>query len=173
MKLDPARIVAEPTHGHQIVVVLERPDEQYGSGPWTLVTDEGPVHGGQGSAPPPVYMAFAALAACTAVTVGGVARRRKMELDRLRVEIVSVAPFDDKIEAEEAAIDAAVVAKRDGVKRLILEGRLSEQDVAILTRAARNCPVHRMMENGAIQFSEEVVYNESMKEAQDGVQVLG
>jgi uncharacterized OsmC-like protein len=163
IKLEPATIVAEPTHGHQIVVVIDRVDESHGSGPWTLVTDEGPVHGGQGSAPPPVYMAFAALAACTAVTVGGVARRRKMDLQRLRVEIISDAPFDDKIEAEDAAVEARDIAPRDGLKRLTLEGRLSEQDVTILTRAARHCPVHRMMENGAIQFAEEIVYVDTSK----------
>lgn len=154
-----ATIAAELVRDFQVMVVIDKPNEAKGYGPWPLVFDESPGSGSIGLGPSPVHVALAALAACTVVTLAGVARRRKMDLRRLRVEILSDPPFRSKAAAEDAAAEATPIAKKHGLKRISLDGILSEAEIKVLERSAQHCPVARMFANGVIEFKEEIVYS--------------
>ena len=151
---DRARISAELTKGFQVISVIEKPDQEKGYGPWALVVDEGPKVGGAGTGPSPVHVALAGLASCTVVTLAGVARRRKMDLRGIRVEIEAAQMFSSKAAAEEAAASGEGAPRRKATKRIILTGVLDEAEVAILERAAHHCPVSRMMEGGILAFEQ-------------------
>ena len=56
-------ITARHLRNFQVQVIVDRGGGQKGHGPWSLVVDEGPEAGGDGLGPPPVPLAYAALAA--------------------------------------------------------------------------------------------------------------
>lgn len=147
---------AELIRDFQVLAVIDKSNSEKGYGPWTMVYDEAPAAGGEGAGPSPVVSAFSALAACTVVTLAGVARRRGMDLTRIRVEISGRPAFAGKAEAEEAAAEGRQVDQQAASKRILLEGSLSPEQLAILTRAAKFCPVNRMMAGGLYRFEEQI-----------------
>ena len=151
------KIKARLGSGFQVVTTLDKDDPAKGHGPWALVFDEPPESGGGGIAPSPVIAAMAALAACTAVTVGGVARRRGMRFQSLSVEIEARPAFASKADAEEAAAEGRSVSRQRALKRIVIEGDLSDAERSTLLRAAKFCPVNRMMASGLYEFEEELV----------------
>lgn len=151
------KIRAELRDGFQVDVKLDTTWPDKGYGPWSVISDEPPRNGGEGSGPSPVNLALGALAACTAVTVAGVIRRRGMPVQALRVEIESNGLYGGKAEAEAAAEAGGDVEPRQAVKRIIVTGDVSDEELAIIERTARHCPVSRMMEGGAVRFEEQVV----------------
>ncbi|HUZ90103.1 MAG TPA: OsmC family protein [Candidatus Acidoferrales bacterium] len=150
-------VTAELIRDFQVLAVIDKPSREKGYGPWSMVYDEAPESGGHGTGPSPVVSAFAALAACTAVTLAGVARRRRMALTRIRVEVSGGRAFAGKADAEEAAAEGRSVAQQRALKRILLEGSLSSAELDVLGRAARFCPVNRMMAGGLYQFEEEMI----------------
>lgn len=148
---------AELDDGFEVKVTLDTSSGEKANGPWGLIVDEPPASGGSGSGPSPVNLALGALAACTAVTVAGVARRRKMGVERLRVEVESNRFFGSKAEAEAAAESGAPVGRRTALKRIVVTGDVTDEDLKVIARAARHCPVSRMFNGGPLVFEEEVV----------------
>lgn len=55
-------------------------------GPWEFATDEGPFHGGEATAPPPLAMFTAALTGCLMTQMRAFAKRLKVEVTDVRVE---------------------------------------------------------------------------------------
>lgn len=59
--------------------------EPASGGVYELATDEGPMHGGQASAPTPLHLFTASLAGCFMTQVRAFAKRMKVTVDGLRV----------------------------------------------------------------------------------------
>lgn len=146
--------VGELMDGFQVKVTMDTTLEDKGTGPFAMVVDEPPASGGTGTGPSPVNLALGALAACTVVTVAGVARRRNMDVRSIRVEIDANKVLGSKQEAEEAAAHGMGTARRCAHKRLIVTGEVSAEELAILERAAKYCPVGRLFREGWLVFAE-------------------
>lgn len=63
------------------VRMIQPMEEQY-----TLVTDEGPFHGGEASAPPPLALFVGGLTGCLMTQIRAFAKRLKVPLNDLKVE---------------------------------------------------------------------------------------
>ena|SRR5437773_1942389 len=92
------------------------------------------------------------------VTMAGVARRRRMQLQRIRVEITTSPLFEGvKSEAEEAAVEGRQIDRKEVYPRVIVKGNLSDRDMQVLKNTVKYCPVSRLFANGAMQFYPEFV----------------
>ena len=95
----------------------------------TYFADVAEALGGDGAAPDPHDLLDSALAACTALTVTMVARRKQIPMDDLKVEITH----------EEA----------DGVykltRKLEFVGALSDEQKTYLLGIANKCPIHKAL----------------------------
>jgi putative redox protein len=148
--------VGELIEGFAVRVTMDTSEDEKGSGPWSMVVEEPTFSGGAGTGPSPVNLALGSLAACTVVTVAGVARRRGMDLQSIRVEIDANKVLRDKRQAEDYAAEGRTTARRQAQKRLVVTGNLSEEDLTILQRAAHACPVGRLFRDGWLLFHESV-----------------
>ncbi|GAC1628260.1 MAG: OsmC family protein [Nevskia sp.] len=96
--------------------------------------------GGDDAGPDPHELLDSALAACTALTVTMVARRRQIPMDDLKVEITHV--------------------EADGVyrltRRLEFVGALSEEQKTYLLGIANKCPIHKAL-TGRFEIATSVV----------------
>jgi putative redox protein len=97
----------------------------------SLVADEPEEVGGTDQGPAPGEFLMMALASCTAITVRMYADRKKMPLDKIRVEVT----FEKQ--------QFKSVFTRD----VYLEGELSEEDRQRLLEIAEKCPVHKTLSN--------------------------
>lgn len=95
----------------------------------TFYADVPEAQGGDDGAPDPHELLDAALAACTALTVTMVARRKQMPLEDLRVEITHV---------EEGGVYRIA-------RRLEFVGALSEEQKTYLVGIANKCPIHKAL----------------------------
>ncbi|HUZ89216.1 MAG TPA: OsmC family protein [Candidatus Acidoferrales bacterium] len=102
-----------------------------------------------------------ALAACTVATLARVARRRRIALARIRVEVSGLPAFAGKSDAEEAAAEGRQVNRQRAAKRIHLEGSLSDAQIAVLERAAKFCPVSQMLAGGLYEFEAEITCSET------------
>lgn len=91
------------------------------------------------------------------MTFTGVARRRKMPLEGIRVEIANSPLFGGKAEAEEASAEAKSVNHKQAIKRIILKGDINERELQILKNTAKHCPVSRLFGAGMIEFVDEFI----------------
>lgn len=108
-----------------------------------LRADEPASVGGTESAPDPYDYLLAGLGACTSMTLGLYARKRKWPL-----EDVTIALRRSRIHAK----DCADCETKEGLlDRIDLEvkmtGPLSEQQRATLLEVAHKCPVHRTLKS--------------------------
>ena len=69
---------------NELEVRMTRPMEER----FTLATDEGPFHGGEATAPPPLALFIASLTGCLMTQIRAFARRLDVPLDHLTVETV-------------------------------------------------------------------------------------
>ncbi len=124
--------VAVPLTGTAVLVTMRRGAR----GPWTVISDDASAEG-ELAGPPPGDLVLAGIAACTIVTIAGVASRRGPDLRDMTVA------FDVRRRAERFAI----------TQRTTLDADLSDVDRERMTRTARHCPVGKLFTRHALAIS--------------------
>ena len=110
-----------------------------------LTGDEPLKMGGDDSGPSPYEFLLAALGTCTSMTLGMYARRKKLDLQRVTVELEH-----DRLEAKEHPEFVTDSGPVDRIRRrLRIEGDLSAEARARLVEIADRCPVHRTLESAS------------------------
>jgi putative redox protein len=103
--------------------------------------DEPEKYGGTDSGPSPYDLLSAALASCTAMTLNMYARRKRLPLESVRVDVQH-----GKIHARDCADCASDDGKIDRFIRIIhLQGELGPEQRRRLLEIADRCPVHRTL----------------------------
>lgn len=111
-----------------------------------LIADEPASYGGTDLGPSPYQLVSAGLGACTTMTIRMYARRKRMALTHVAVDVTH-----NKRHAEDCETCDKSAAKVDVFHRVIrLEGDLSDADRAALLAIADKCPVHRTLHGQAI-----------------------
>lgn len=121
----------------------------------SFLADEPPEVGGLGSGPTPYDLLGAGLGACTAMTVRLYARHKDLPLGRITVEVGHTRRPD----ANPPDLF---------VRRLLLEGDLSDEQRHKLVEIAEKCPVHRTLRTGA-----DIETAEGVGLAEDAVEKAG
>lgn len=98
----------------------------------TWPADEPQEVGGGNTGPAPDRLILGGLGACTAITIKMVAARRNWPLTGVRVEL-QLNP------------DGKPETGNDIVRRVFLEGALSEEQRAQLLKIANACPMHKLL----------------------------
>ncbi len=107
-----------------------------------LLADEPASYGGSDRGPTPYDLLAAGLAACTSMTLGMYARRKKLGLAGARVAVTH-----EKIHAADCEHCETKAGKIDRFTRKItLRGELDEEARQRLLEIADRCPVHRTLE---------------------------
>jgi uncharacterized OsmC-like protein/alpha/beta superfamily hydrolase len=110
--------------------------------------DEPEKYGGTDSGPSPYDLLSAALASCTVMTLNMYARRKRLPLESVRVDVQH-----GKIHAKDCLDCSSEDGKIDRFERAIyLQGDLSEEERQRLLEIADRCPVHRTL-HGEIAVS--------------------
>ena len=112
------------------------------------LADEPVAYGGTNKGMSPYGFLSAALGACTSMTIRMYARRKKMPLTHVSVDV-----SHSKSHAADAG-DKAAQKVDVFVRRIHLDGDLSEDDRAKLLVIADKCPVHRTLEKSSEVVSE-------------------
>lgn len=111
------------------------------SGKHKFSVDEPASHGGTDAAPDPYDYLMAALGACTSMTVGFYARRKKYPLESTTVSLTH-----SRIHAKDCEDCMTKEGMLDRIDvDLELTGNLSSEQRAELMKAAANCPVHKTL----------------------------
>lgn len=131
----------------RVVVVHGKADgfvQEVTAGMHRLAVDEPKTAGGTETGPDPYALLLASLGACTSMTIGAYARRKKWPLDAVTVVLShSRAHATDCKECENKE------RKLDRVEREIaLHGALSPEQQARLLEIADRCPLHRTLAAG-------------------------
>ena len=142
---DPQGAPDPAAHKSGHVVVSGRPTDMFqvaiNADGHPLRADEPESYGGADSGPSPYELLSAALGSCTVMTLNMYARRKKLALERVRVDI-----RHDHVHAEDCLDCTAKEGKIDRFDRLIrLEGDLSPEQRQRLLEIADRCPVHRTL----------------------------
>jgi len=112
----------------------------------SLTADEPASIGGNDFGPTPYELLSASLGACTAMTLQMYARRKKWDLQEVRVHLNHRKDYaNDMAEVEQAS------SKIDHFDRIIeLDGELDDTQRAKLLEIADKCPVHRTLHNDVV-----------------------
>ena len=111
------------------------------SGKHKFSVDEPASVGGTDDAPDPYDYLMAALGACTSMTVGFYARRKKYPLEKITVSL-----SHSRIHAKDCEDCMTKEGMLDRIDvDLELMGDLSSDQRAELMKAAANCPVHKTL----------------------------
>src|SRR5438309_229580 len=115
--------------------------QEIDSGTHHFRADEPANMGGTGAAPDPYDYLMAALGACTSMTVGFFARRKKYSLEKITVSL-----RHSRIHAKDCEECMTKEGMLDRIDvDLELTGSLSSEQRADLMKAAANCPVHQTL----------------------------
>ena len=106
-----------------------------------LTADEPVVVGGSGAGLDPYDYLMAALGACTSMTVGLFARRKKYPLEKITVSLRHSRIYAK--DCEECMTKEGMLDRID--VDLELTGTLTSEQRADLMKAAANCPVHKTL----------------------------
>ncbi len=110
-------------------------------GPYHLRVDEPLSVGGSNAAPDPYDYLLAALGACTSMTVGLYARKKKWPLEDVTVKL-----RHSRIHAKDCADCETKEGMLDHLAlEIALEGALTDEQRATLMQVAQKCPVHRTL----------------------------
>jgi uncharacterized OsmC-like protein len=116
-----------------------------------VVADEPVEVGGTDQGPDPYELLLGALGACTAMTILMYARRKKWQVDHVRVELdhsrVHVRDCE-QCETDDVKLDYFR-------KRVTVRGSLTEEQRARLAEISQRCPVHRTL-TGIIRIDDEL-----------------
>ena len=116
--------------------------QQVTAGRHRLVVDEPAASGGTDTGPGPYDLLLAALGACTSMTLGLYARRKRLPLQAVRVHLRHA-----KIYAEDCANCETKGGRLDRIERdLELVGDLDDDQRARLLDIANKCPIHRSLQ---------------------------
>ena len=112
----------------------------------SLTADEPASIGGNDFGPTPYELLSASLGACTAMTLQMYARRKKWDLQEVRVHLNHRKDYaNDMAEVEQAS------SKIDHFDRIIeLDGELDDTQRAKLLEIADKCPVHRTLHSDVV-----------------------
>jgi len=129
--------------GH--VVVAGRPEDIFrvsiNADGHRFLGDEPEKYGGTDSGPSPYDLLSAALASCTVMTLNMYARRKRLSLETVRVDVQH-----GKIHAQDCIDCSSEEGKIDRFVRIIhLQGELSPEQRQRLLEIADRCPVHRTL----------------------------
>jgi uncharacterized OsmC-like protein len=114
------------------------------AGSHRIFSDEPKEAGGENAGASPYELLTAALGACTSMTIGMYARRKKWPLASVNVRLRHL-----KIHADDCADCETKDAALDRVERDIeLLGNLSAEQRAKLLEIADKCPLHRTLTRG-------------------------
>ena len=112
-------------------------------GPFKFKVDEPVSYGGTDSAPTPYDYLLAGLGACTSMTVGLYARKKKWSLEEA---IISLR--HSRIHAKDCADCETKEGMLDQIEVDVdLKGDLTEEQRAKLIEIANKCPVHRTLKS--------------------------
>jgi len=118
-----------------------------------LMADEPASFGGTNLGPSPYQLLSAGLGACTTMTIRMYARRKRIALEHVSVDVTHDKRHSDDLEhCEEAGAHKVDVFHR----AIRLEGDLTDDQRSALLAIAEKCPVHRTLHGGAIIKSTEV-----------------
>lgn len=107
-----------------------------------LIADEPATVGGADLGPTPYQFLSAALGACTTMTIRMYARRKKLALGQVAVDV-----SHEKRHAQDCEDCENAGARIDVFRRVVrLEGDLNDAERARLMEIADRCPVHRTLE---------------------------
>ncbi len=133
---------------HQVVASLDNDDgfsTQIKAGKHNLVADEPEDFGGNDFGPSPYELVSAGLSACTVMTLQMYAKRKKWDLQNVKVHTSY-----GKVHAEDCAACESKNAKIDTFERQIsLTGSLEADQKKRLLEIADKCPVHRTLESNS------------------------
>ena len=140
--------------GH--VVVSGRPEDIFrvsvNADGHRLHGDEPEKYGGTDSGPSPYDLLSAALASCTVMTLNMYARRKRLPLESVRVDVQH-----GKIHAEDCLDCESEKGKIDRFVRMIhLKGDLTAEQRQRMLEIADRCPVHRTL-HGEIDIRSRLV----------------
>ena len=111
------------------------------AGPHRMAADEPVSVGGTDTGPTPYDFLFAALGACTSITVGMYARRKGWPLEEVTVNLRHA-----KIHASDCAECETKEGLLDRIERDIhFGGSLTNEQRSKLLEIANKCPVHRTL----------------------------
>ncbi len=111
------------------------------------LADEPISYGGTNKGMTPYQFVAAGLGACTSMTIRMYARRRKLPLDHLSVDVLH-----DRVHAQDA--DGKNTPLDTFTRRITLVGALSGEERQKLLEIANKCPVHKTLEGGADVITE-------------------
>lgn len=94
-----------------------------------ILTDEGPMYGGEDTGPDPHALLAASLGACTALTITLYARRKQFDLQDVQVRV------EHKQEG-----DAYVLTRH-----IHYIGNLDAEQRTRMTEIANKCPIHKVL----------------------------
>lgn len=131
--------------GKEEIGALNSADDGYTTllklGHHSLLADEPKPVGGKDLGPNPYELLAGSLAACTAITMRMYAERKKWPVDDIQVYVEH-----DKIEAPEHLKEKAKNRKIDRfIRKIEIEGELSEEQQKRMLEIADKCPVHRTL----------------------------
>ncbi|MDQ6624155.1 MAG: OsmC family protein [Verrucomicrobiota bacterium] len=113
------------------------------SGRFHLQADEPASVGGTDAAPTPYDYLLAGLGACTSMTIGLYARKKKWPLEDVRVEL-----HHSRIHAQDCADCETTEGLLDHIEvKVDLIGPLTPEQRAKLLEIAGKCPVHRTLKS--------------------------
>lgn len=129
--------------GH--VVVSGRPEDIFrvaiNADGHRMAGDEPEKYGGTDTGPSPYDLLSAALASCTVMTLNMYARRKRLPLESVRVDVQH-----GKVHAEDCLDCQSETGKIDQFVRTIhLQGDLSDEQRQRMLEIADRCPVHRSL----------------------------
>lgn len=120
-----------------------------------LVADEPAGYGGHYLGATPYQLVSAGLGACTSMTIRMYARRKKLKLEHVQVDVIH-----NKVHAEDCESctpDAKAGGRIDRFERQItLTGDLSDEERRRLLAIADRCPVHKTLE-GEIEIKTRLI----------------
>jgi putative redox protein len=99
-----------------------------------FAVDEPEALGGNDTGPDPMELLATSLAACTAMTLRMYARRHKMELGRIRIDV-----------SHEWLVSEAGERRDRFIRVVAIDPRPSDDVLARLRNIADRCPVHRTL----------------------------
>ena len=116
---------------------------QIQAGAHQFIADEPVSYGGTNKGPTPYDYLGAALGACTTMTLNMYARRKKLDVNHVAVNVTH-----EHIHADDCEDCSKKAGKIDQFTRHIsIEGNLSEAEHSRMLEIADKCPVHKTLEN--------------------------